>query len=238
MGRPGPERPRHRLARSNLKPFSDLLGVDVATVKVLNSWAPAASTPARQGRQGLPARREAGGHPHSPAFGLAGVNLHTWTGFGGRLDAYVARPRCTARDVLRRPIQRQGAARRGAEAVQARGQSGPRDLKLAALHFYQLAIPRRPPAGSFNRDAAARGKEIFNVKGKCAAATCPALHRAGTTCTRRPRSAWTPSGRPVADAHGRTAPLPGSGATRRGVTSTEYISRACARSWTTTICWD
>jgi hypothetical protein len=49
---------------------------------------------------------------------------------------------------------------------------GEQDLvtpKLAALHFYQLALPApKPPKGSFNRGAAMRGEQIFNGKGKCA----------------------------------------------------------------------
>jgi len=35
--------------------------------------------------------------------------------------------------------------------------------KLAALQFYQLGIPApKPPKGSFDEDAAARGKELFD----------------------------------------------------------------------------
>lgn len=48
--------------------------------------------------------------------------------------------------------------------------------KLAALQFYQLAIPApRPPAGSFDTAAATRGKEIFNVKGQCSTCHVPPL---------------------------------------------------------------
>jgi hypothetical protein len=40
--------------------------------------------------------------------------------------------------------------------------------KLAALHFYQLAIPApAPPAGSFDQAAADRGKMVFEGAGKC-----------------------------------------------------------------------
>jgi hypothetical protein len=43
--------------------------------------------------------------------------------------------------------------------------------KLPALHFYQLAIPApRPPAGSFDADAAERGDELFGGKANCS--TC------------------------------------------------------------------
>jgi hypothetical protein len=40
--------------------------------------------------------------------------------------------------------------------------------KLAALQFYQLAIPSpQPPDGSFDKAAAARGDELFSGKAKC-----------------------------------------------------------------------
>jgi CxxC motif-containing protein (DUF1111 family) len=48
--------------------------------------------------------------------------------------------------------------------------------KLAALHFYQLAIPApKPPAGSFDRGAATRGKQVFEAKGRCATCHVPPL---------------------------------------------------------------
>ena len=41
--------------------------------------------------------------------------------------------------------------------------------KLAALHFYQIAIPApKAPEGSFDKAAAARGKTLFNEKAQCA----------------------------------------------------------------------
>ncbi|HEY6865403.1 MAG TPA: hypothetical protein VI319_16035, partial [Burkholderiales bacterium] len=68
----------------NLKPFTDLLGVDVATVKkVLASWGPGCFD-AELDKDGK-ALRPDGKRACTlipPAFGLAGVNLHTWTGFG------------------------------------------------------------------------------------------------------------------------------------------------------------
>jgi len=48
--------------------------------------------------------------------------------------------------------------------------------KLAALHFYQLAIPAPPPpAGSFDQQAAARGAVVFNAPGRCASCHVPPL---------------------------------------------------------------
>jgi hypothetical protein len=41
--------------------------------------------------------------------------------------------------------------------------------KLGALHAYQIDLPApKPPAGSFDPAAAARGAVLFNGKGKCA----------------------------------------------------------------------
>jgi hypothetical protein len=49
--------------------------------------------------------------------------------------------------------------------------------KLAALHFYQLAIPApTAPEGSFDPEAAARGQEIFNGKANCASCHVPPLY--------------------------------------------------------------
>ncbi len=68
----------------NLKPFTDLLGVDVATVKqVLASWGPGRFDAEldKDGKALRPDGKQAG-TLIPPAFGLADVNLHTWTGFG------------------------------------------------------------------------------------------------------------------------------------------------------------
>ena len=55
----------------------------------------------------------------------------------------------------------------------------PEDLitsKLAALHFYQLAIPAPvPPKGSFDGPAATRGQLVFNGPGKCSSCHVPPL---------------------------------------------------------------
>jgi cytochrome c peroxidase len=48
--------------------------------------------------------------------------------------------------------------------------------KLAALHFYQLAIPApKPPSGSFDMGAASRGATLFSSKAKCSACHVPPL---------------------------------------------------------------
>ena len=86
----------------NLKPFTDLLGVDEATVKsVLNSWGPGRYD-AELNMDGKAMRPD--GKPAATmmpsAFGLAGVNQHTWTGDGAPSPTGTRTsptPRCTAR---------------------------------------------------------------------------------------------------------------------------------------------
>jgi cytochrome c peroxidase len=48
--------------------------------------------------------------------------------------------------------------------------------KLGPLHFFQLAIPApKPPRGSFDEEAADRGRKVFNEAGKCASCHVPPL---------------------------------------------------------------
>ena len=68
----------------NLQPFVDLLGVDDATVReVLNSWGPGKfdAELVLDGKAFQPDGRSAA-TLLPPAFGLAGVYLATWTGWG------------------------------------------------------------------------------------------------------------------------------------------------------------
>jgi hypothetical protein len=59
----------------------------------------------------------------------------------------------------------------------SRGKPDQLTSKLAALHFYQLAIPApKPPKGSYDEASAARGKNVFESKGKCAACHVPPLY--------------------------------------------------------------
>jgi hypothetical protein len=167
----------------NLIPFTDLLGVDVATLKkVLASWGPGCFD-AELDKDGK-ALRPDGKRACTlipPALGLAGVNLHTWTGFGSvpYWNAYVAATEMhgsgTFYDArLNNPQQYPVAVKSG--SWNTRGVPDKVTSKLAALHFYQLAIPApKPPDGSFNKGAAERGKEVFNGKGKCSGCHVPPL---------------------------------------------------------------
>ena len=167
----------------NLTPFTNLLGVDVATVKaVLNSWGPGRYD-AVLDKDGKAFRPDGGqaGTLIPPAFGLAGVNLHTWTGFGSvpYWNAYVAVTQMHGSGTFfdarfNNADQYPVSARTG--SGNTRGTPDLVTSKLAALHFYQLAIPSpKPPVGSFNEAAAERGKVIFNTQlgpQKIACATC------------------------------------------------------------------
>ncbi len=169
----------------NLKAIGDLLGVDVETVrKVLTSWGPG-KFDAELDKDGKGFRPD--GKPAATiipnAFGLAGVNLHTWTGAWGTVtywNAYVANTELRGKGTfydprLNDPKKYPVAAKSGSWNVR----SSP-DLvtsKLAALHFYQLAIPTPPPpAGSFDPEAAARGRAVFEGKAQCATCHVPPLY--------------------------------------------------------------
>jgi cytochrome c peroxidase len=168
----------------NLAPFADLLGVDQATVRtVLNSWGPGKfdAELILDGKAFQPDGRSAA-TLLPPAFGLAGVNLHTWTGWGSvtHWNAFVANlemhgqgtfydPRLN--DATKFPI----AAREGFGNV--RNDPDLITEKLAALHLYQLALPApKPPEDFFNSAAAARGEDLFNGKAECAVCHVPPLY--------------------------------------------------------------
>ena len=145
----------------NLKYFTDLLRVDVATVKkVLGSWGPG-KYDAELNQDGKAFRPD--GKPAAtllpPAFGLAGVNLHTWTGFGSVTywNAYVAVTQMHGSGTFFDPrfnnrAQFPLAAKTG--TGNTRNTPDRVSPKLAALHFYQLSIPApKAPAGSYDPPA-------------------------------------------------------------------------------------
>ncbi|HEX2339237.1 MAG TPA: hypothetical protein VHI98_02045 [Vicinamibacterales bacterium] len=74
--------------------MADVLGVDVATVrKVLAAWEPGKfDAELLLDGKGFRPDGKTAATLIPPAFGLAGVNLHTWTGWGGvsHWNAFVA----------------------------------------------------------------------------------------------------------------------------------------------------
>jgi hypothetical protein len=167
----------------NLKPFTDLLGVDANTVrKVLASWGPGRFDAEldKDGKALRPDGKQAG-TLIPPAFGLAGVNLHTWTGFGSvpYWNAYVGATEmhgsATFFDARFNDKDQYPLAAKD-DAGNTRGVPDRLTSKLAALHFYQLSIPApKAPAGSYDRAAFERGRALFNGTAKCAACHVPPL---------------------------------------------------------------
>ena len=166
-----------------LKPVADLLGTDEAAVRsVLNSWGPGHFDAELfiDGKAFRPDGKSAA-TLIPPAFGLAGVNLHTWTGWGSvtHWNAFVANLEMHGKGTFYDP--RLSDARQFPVAARAGFGSVRNDPdlitpRLASLHFYQLAIPApQPPAGSFDGEAAERGKQVFNGAGKCANCHVPPL---------------------------------------------------------------
>jgi hypothetical protein len=162
----------------DLSAFASLLGVSEATVRtVFASWGPGKfdAELALDGKAFRPDGKSAA-TLIPPAFGLAGVNLHTWTGWGSvtHWNAFVANLEMHGRGRFWDP-RLNDAAQFPIAAANGFGNLNPElspadDLitpKLAALHFYQLAIPApRPPAGSYDAAGAQRGHLVFR-KAKC-----------------------------------------------------------------------
>jgi hypothetical protein len=163
--------------------LANLLGTDETTVRqVVNSWGPGKfdAELVLDGKAFRPDGQSAA-TLIPPAFGLAGVNLHTWTGWGSvtHWNAFVANLEMHGKGRffdprLNDPIQFPIAAAAGFGDV--RNDPDLITSKLAALHFYQLAIPApKPPQGSFDEAAAARGEVLFNSKADCARCHVPPL---------------------------------------------------------------
>ena len=155
-----------------------------------------------------------------PAFGLAGVNLHTWTGWGSvpHWNAFVAEPGDARQGhVLRPAAERRQCSSRSPRApgLRQRAQRARTSSrrKLAALHLYQLAIPApTPPEGSFDDDGGGARRGALRRQGALRdLPRAAALHRARLEHAHagRDRDRRLP-GRPRSpDRRYRTAPLKG-----------------------------
>ncbi len=168
----------------DLTPVAQVLGVDQPTVRtVLQSWGPGKFDAElfMDGKAFQPDGRSAA-TVIPPAYGLGGVNLHTYTGWGSvpYWTAFVAilemhgqgnffDPRLD--DAAKFPI----AAKNGFGHVHT-----DHDLvtsKLADLQRYQLSITApRPRAGTLDAAAVARGKDLFSGQAKCATCHVPPLY--------------------------------------------------------------
>ena len=167
----------------DLSVFANLLGVSQDTVRlVLNSWGPGKfdAELSLDGKAFRPDGKTAA-TLIPPAFGLAGVNLHTWTGWGSvtHWNAFVANLEMHGKGTfydprLNDPVKFPIAAANGFGNVRSTPDLITR--KLADLHLYQLAIPApAPPNSSFNSSAAGRGRTLFAGKAACATCHVPPL---------------------------------------------------------------
>lgn len=167
----------------NLTPFEQLLGASRAQViAVLESWGPGKYDAELNldGKAFQPDGRSAA-TVIPAAFGLAGQNLHTYTGFGSipYWNAYVANTQMhgqgTFVDRRLTPDQFPLIPKTGFN-----NKRDPVDLitsKLEALHAYQIAIPApTPDASTFDAAAATRGQQLFATKAQCAICHVPPLY--------------------------------------------------------------
>jgi hypothetical protein len=168
----------------NLKPYADLLGQNENEVRrILKSWGPGKYDAEldKDGKAFQPDGRSAA-TVLPAAFGLAGQNMHTYTGWGSvpYWNAYVAVTQMhglgTYIDARLNDRQKfPNVARTGASNIRP-----PQDRvtsKLPALHYYQLSLPApKPKPESFDAAAAKRGEAIFNGKAKCASCHVPPLY--------------------------------------------------------------
>jgi len=164
-------------AAPDLTAFATLLDTDQATVrKVLLSWGPGKfdAELALDGKAFRPDGKSAA-TLIPPAFGLGGINLHTWTGWGSipYWNAFVAVLEMHGKGRffdprLNDPVQFPIAAKNGFGNVQIDPDSDLVTSKLSDLQEYELSIPSpQPPPGSFSTEAAKRGDALFSGKAKC-----------------------------------------------------------------------
>jgi hypothetical protein len=168
----------------DLSALEQLLGADNATVKkVLAAWGPGKfDAILNLDGKGFRPDGKTAATLIPEAFGHAGHNLHTWTGGWGNVtywNAYVANLELVGQgnfydkrlmDAKKYPV--------AAKAGFGNKRSNPDMVsdKLAALHFYQLAIPApKPPDSLYDKAAAERGMTIFNGKAQCATCHVPPL---------------------------------------------------------------
>jgi hypothetical protein len=204
-----------------------LLGVDQATVrKVLLSWGPG-KFDAELFMDGKAFRPDGSSAAVliPPAYGLAGFNLHTWTGWGSVTywNAFVANLEMHGKgrffdSRLNNASQFPVAAANGFADVTASPADDRITPKLAALEVYQLAIPAPQQSGNLFNFSASRGKTVFNGKAQCARCHVPPLytepgwnaHRPADVCVDSFQADRSP------DKIYRTAPLAGLSTHQKG----------------------
>jgi hypothetical protein len=162
----------------NAQPIADMLHVDEATLRsVLAAWGPGKyNAVLNMDGKALRPDGTVAANLIPAAFGLKGIELTTYTGWGNisYWNAFVANLQMHGKGNfsdprLNDPIKYPIAVENGFYNV-----TNDPDLitsKLPALRAYQHSIKApNPPRGSFDPAAAGKGKALFLTKAKCA--TC------------------------------------------------------------------
>lgn len=170
-------------AAPDLSFFASLLGVPEDTVReVLLGWGPGRFD-AHLILDGQPATPdgETAAVLLPPAFGLAGVNLHTSNGWGSvtHWNAFVAVLEMQGKGTFYDP-RLDDAGKFPIAAANGFGNVRPdEDLvtsKLGPLHAYQLSLPApEPPRNLYDAEAAERGEALFVGRADCARCHVPPL---------------------------------------------------------------
>src|SRR4051812_33365345 len=169
----------------DLSAFAKLLQTDEGTVrKVLNSWGPGKydAELSFDGKAMRPDGKSAATLMPA-AYGLLGVNNHTWTGAWGGVtywNAYVANTQMHGQGTFYDPrlADRQkypvGARINEGNVRPAEDKVTP---KLGALQYFQLSLPTpKPPADAFDAARAKEGQALFAGKARCASCHVPPLY--------------------------------------------------------------
>lgn len=178
----------------NAQPIANMLHVDEQTLRtVLGMWGPGkfGATLFMDGKA-LQPNGTVAANLIPAAFGLKDVSLTTYTGWGdiSYWNAFVANLEMHGKGNfsdarLNDPIKYPIAVENGFFNV-----TNTPDLitsKLPALKAYQHSIAApKPPAGSFDVAAAARGKALFINKAQCASCHSPQTYANTTTILKTP----------------------------------------------------
>lgn len=170
----------------NLQAVANFLGTDTTTVKkVLAAWGPGKfDAELFLDGKGFRPDGKTAATLIPPAYGLAGVNLHTYTGWGSVTywNAFVANlemhgvgtfydPRLD--DANKFPV----AAKHQSGHVFTPADQDQITAALGDLQAYELSLAAPKPApGSFDTAAAGRGQQLFLGKAGCASCHVPPLY--------------------------------------------------------------
>jgi hypothetical protein len=165
----------------NAQPIANMLHVDEATLRtVLGMWGPG-KFPAILFMDGKALRPDGkvAANLLPAAFGLKGIDLTTYTGWGdiSYWNAFVANLEMHGKGNFSDPRLNDPAKYPIAVENNFFNVTNTPDLitsKLPALRAYQHSLDApKPPVGSYNKTAANRGKALFMSKAKCSG--CHAL---------------------------------------------------------------